>query len=254
VFYYFFILIYLRSGDLVRLDVVTVEVALEVEVGELLIFRNLKELAESSIRLDVMLVLEVLLLHVVVDLLGDIGAADEGAVGVTKELVELIRDLRRDFEDGRATLGGFFTFGADTALALAGILEVTVDTLVKLLDFSDGRRDSIAHGNEAGEDILEVIIESGGRGSHDFRGGGSDDRGSNDDGVNRGSDFGLDSRLAASLLHFSGSDRGGRSRGRGSNGSRSRGRDIFSLLGDTLGLGNNSRAHYTSTGGSIHLF
>ena len=76
-----------------------VEVTLEVEVGELLRLRHLEELAEGTIRRDVMLVLEVLLLDVVVDLLGYVGAADQGALGVTEEHAELIGDLGGDLED-----------------------------------------------------------------------------------------------------------------------------------------------------------
>jgi len=78
---------------------VAVEVALEVEVGELLRLRHLEELAERAIRSDIMLVLEVLLLDVVVDLLRDVGAADQGALGVTEEDAELIGDLGGDLED-----------------------------------------------------------------------------------------------------------------------------------------------------------
>ena len=82
-YFVFFIFIYcsystdLSSRDrLDLLDVVLIQVLLEIEVGQLLSLRDLEELAESSIGLDVVLVLQVLLLDVVVQLLGDIGAGD----------------------------------------------------------------------------------------------------------------------------------------------------------------------------------
>lgn len=116
----------------------TVEVTLEVEVRELVRLRYLEELAERSIRLDVVLLLEALLLDVVVDLLRHIRTADQRAIRVTEELVELIRDLRGDLEDGRATrLRRLLTLGANATLALAGILDLTVHALVEALDLRD---------------------------------------------------------------------------------------------------------------------
>ena len=57
-----------RYNNLRLLDVVGVEVALEVEVREVVRIREAEQLLERGIRLDVVLVLQVLLLHVVVDL------------------------------------------------------------------------------------------------------------------------------------------------------------------------------------------
>jgi len=119
------------SSGLLSLDVMLVEVLLEIEVGELLSLRHLEELAERSIGLDVVLDLEVVGLDIVVELLGHIGARDEGASGLAEEAAELISDLGGDLEDGRATgLGTFFTFLGNTALAATSILDLTVHTLV----------------------------------------------------------------------------------------------------------------------------
>ena len=61
-----------RYNNLRLLDVVGVEVALEVEVREVVRIREAEQLLERGIRLDVVLVLQVLLLHVVVDLAGHV--------------------------------------------------------------------------------------------------------------------------------------------------------------------------------------
>jgi hypothetical protein len=235
---------------------VTVEVALEVEVSELLTFRDLEEFLKGGIGLDVVLILEALFFDVVVDLLGDIGAGDEGASRVAEELAEFISNLGGDLEDGRTTLHGLFTIFGDTAFALAGILDFTVDTLIKALDLSDHRRHGLAESGEGSENGFEVLIKSGGRGSRRIRrdrGGSGRSRGGNRNrrrsgGRGGGSSSGfLGDTLGRSL---SGSSNRGRSRG----GYRGRSSSIFSLLGDTFTLGGSSSGvHHTSTGGRIHL-
>jgi hypothetical protein len=239
---------------------VLVEVLLEIEVGELLRLRNLEELAESSIRSDVVLILEVLFLHILVELLGDIGARDESTRGVTEETAELIRDLGGDLKDSEATLDGLTSLShrRSTALTTTSILDLTVDTLVKALDLSDHRGYSVTERGEGGEDGLEVVIKSGNRGGRgcissgdggNRRGrGGYRSRSSGGDRSNRGS------RLASSLLGLS--NNRSRSGGgyRGDRGRSSRG--IVGLLGNALGLGgggSSGGAHHTSTGGRIHL-
>ena len=62
----------LRSYRRLSLDVVDIEVLLEVEVRELVLGLEVEELEESRITLDVVLVLEVLLLHVRRDELRDV--------------------------------------------------------------------------------------------------------------------------------------------------------------------------------------
>ena len=61
-----------RRDRRISLDVVDVEVLLEVEVRELVLRLEVEELEESRITLDVVLVLEVLLLHVRRDELRDV--------------------------------------------------------------------------------------------------------------------------------------------------------------------------------------
>ena len=79
----------------------TVEVALEVEVREHLAILHAEEASELGIRRDVVLVLEVVLLHVGRDGLRDVGAALLGTLGHTEEAAEIIGERRRELEDGR---------------------------------------------------------------------------------------------------------------------------------------------------------
>ena len=238
------------------LDVVLVEVLLEIEVGELVSFRDLEELAESSVRLDVMLDLEVVGLDIVVEFLGHIGAGDEGACRLAEEAAEFIRNLGGDFEDGRTTLGTFFTFRTYAAFTTASILDFTVDTLIKTLDFRDHGRDGLTERSEGGEDGLDVIIKRSSRSNNGFSSSGSGYR----DCRSRSSELLVRSRssssgsLATSFLNFS--DRSSDRSNRGNRGSYRSSRGIISLLGNTLGLGgrgSSSRVHYTRSGVRIHL-
>ena len=240
----------------------TVEVTLEVEVGQLVRLRHLEELAEGGIRRDVVLVLEVLLLHVVVDLLRDVGAADQRARGVTEELVQLIRDLRGDLEDARATrLGTLLTLGTDATLAATGILDLAVDTLVKTLDLRDHGADRLAERRERGQNTLEVLIQRRGRGSRlrgrrRGRGSRARGRGSRNRG-HRGNRGRHDSRLGRrrlaarlDLLGRRGNDRGRR----GNNYRGSNNNNLLNLLLNLLGRGlrNDGGTHHTSSVGRIH--
>jgi hypothetical protein len=230
---------------------VSIEVALEVEVGEVVSVREAEQLLEGSIRLDVMLILEGVLLDVLVDLTGHVGARDEGTLGLTEEGAELISDLGRDLKDGRTTLGALFAFSLYAAAALASILDFTVDTLFKLLDLSDHGGNDFTETREASEHALHVFIKGGGR---SLRGSGIRGR-SRDNGGSSGyrgrSSGGSD--FLGSLLGLS-SSRSGYNR---SNGGRSSGdRGIVGFLGDTLlgrGRGGGGGIHHISTGGSIHL-
>ena len=235
----------------------TVEVTLEVEVGQLVRLRHLEELAEGGIRRDVVLVLEVLLLHVVVDLLRDVGAADQRARGVTEELVQLIRDLRGDLEDARATrLGTLLTLGTDATLAATGILDLAVDTLVQTLDLRDHGADRLTERRERGQNTLEVLIQRRGRGSRlrgrrcdRGRGAGGSNRGRRGNRGRHNSRLGR-RRLAArlGLLRRRGNYRGRRNnRGRDNN-------NLLNLLLNLLGRGlrNDGGTHHTSSVGRIH--
>ena len=135
VFYLYFYIVFINnlssrySGY--RLDVVAVEVALEVEVGEGLTDGNRKKRAEGAIGLDVMLVLEVVGLDVLVDGLGDLRAAHERRRGLTEEREELGGHLRGALEDGRGTLDlNTILIKLDASAALAGILHLAMYTLL----------------------------------------------------------------------------------------------------------------------------
>ena len=256
-FFIYFLIFYLRrgdGGDLLRLDVVAVQVALQVEVRQLVRLGHLEELAQGGIGGDVVLVLQVVLLDVVVNLLRHVGAGDERARGVLQELAQLIRHLRGDLEDGRTTLGRLLTLGAHTALALAGILHVLVDTLVQALHLRDGGRRLLAERRQRGEDRLQVLIQRRGR----RRGGdgGSGIRNGRGDNGWRGNNWrhSGDGSLRGSGLATLGG-RGGNNGWRSSGDHRGGNNNILSLLGNTLSLGGRSSGgtHYTRTGGSIHL-
>ncbi len=230
------------SSNLFGLDVVAVEVALEVEVGEGFTFTDGEELLERGIRLDVVLVLEALFLDVVIHGLGDFRAAHEGAVGLAEELAEFIRDLGGALEDGRSARLGIRTFFLGTTLALASVADFTVDTLFELLDLREHSGDRFTERGEVASDSLDVFIKSRGGAS---RGGGCSgfDRGRGDD--NRGGDCrgsGSGCGLLADRLLC-----------RGGFGNRGRGGDFNGggsfLLGDLLGGGLGGGAHYTGGGG-----
>jgi len=144
-----------------RLHVVAVQVALEVEVRQRLALANGQQRLQGRIRLDVVLVLQVLLLHVVVHTLGHLRAAHQGTVGLAQELAELIRHLGGALKDaqraGRRTLGG-----GCAALALARILQLAVDTLLQLLHLTQHRRHRLAQGVQVASHGLQVLIQSGG--------------------------------------------------------------------------------------------
>ena len=139
----------------------TVEEALEVEVRQLLLDRDGEELAERGIRLDVVLVLQVLLLDIVVHALRDLRAAHERAIRLAEELAQLIRHLHRALEDGRGTLDLDAIDGLDlrAALALARILDLAVHALLELLDLRHHGRSRLAERREVLHHRLEVLIE-----------------------------------------------------------------------------------------------
>jgi hypothetical protein len=235
---------------------VGVEVALEVEVGEVVSISKTEELLEGSIRLDVMLVLEGVLLDILINLTSHIGAADESALGLTEERAELVSNLGGDFKDRRTTLDNLLAFLGNAAAALASILDFTVDTLLELLDLSDHGGNSLTEGGEATENSLHVLIESGGRSLRGGSGGSSIRccRGNRGGSGNRGRDY-SGSDLLGGFLGLS-DDRNHRGNNSGGgNGGRS-GSGIIGLLGYTL-LGRNRGArggiHHTITGGRIHL-
>jgi len=230
---------------------VGVKVALEVEVREVVSIREAEQLLERGIRLDVVLVLQVLLLHVVVDLTRHVGAGDQRALRLAEEDAELLSDLRGDLEDGRTTrLGTLLALRLDAAAALARILDLAVDALLQLLDLRDHRGDNLAETREATQNDLEVVIQARGRrlNGNLRRGSRRNNRRNNSRRSRRNRR--RSSRLLRNLLL---SDRRSRRRRRnGRGGNRYRRRSNL-LLGNTLSSGRGRAHRYTSTGGRIHL-
>ena len=217
-----------------------VQVALQVEVGQGLALTDGQKLLQGGIRLDVVLVLQVLLLHVVVHGLGHLGAAHQGAVGLGQELAQLISHLGGALEDaGGARLGVRALLHLGAALALAGILNLAVHTLLQLLHLGEHGGHSLLQGVQVASHGLQVLIQSGGGhhgGSHSghLHGGGAHDSG------------------CSGRLGLRGLGGLGGNLHRGSNGH---GGSL--LLGNLLGcsgggLGGGSGGHlYTGSGGSI---
>jgi len=194
------------SGHLRRLDVVTLEVALEEEDGHLLTSAHLEKAAKRGIRVDVLLVVERVLLHVVHDATGDIGAAELRALSLAKEYAEVVRDLLGLRENGGLLghgVASLIHLGGASAAAATSLLELARKALLRLLHVSEHRAERLA----------EVInLRDGGseRGSkvHGLLRGGSRNRGGSDSRNRGGRRSSAGSRLAAS---------GGR---RGAGGSR----------------------------------
>lgn len=242
------------GNGLLNLHVVLVEVLLEVEVGEGLASGHGQELAERSVRLDVVLVLEALLLDVGGHSLGDIGAGHLRALGLAEEGAEVIRKASGNLEDGEASRLGLtvrINGSGRAALALASILNLTVDTLVELLELRVERGDNLAEAVELGNHATNLIANgllrglsgriSSGRRNHSRHSGRS--RGS--------SGLSLRGGLLGDLLGLGGGGRRGSNRGRngGHGGSRLLGL-LRNALGGGLG-GRGSGVHCTSSGGRI---
>jgi len=239
---------------LLGLDVVLVEVALEVEVGQRLSLRGSEELLEGHVRLEVVLVLEALLRDVGRHRLGDIGAGHLRTLGLGQEGAEIIAEASRDLEDGEAGRLGHTILIKNrrrAALALAGILDLASHTLLELLQLAVEARDGLAHGGEGRHHGADLITHGLGRGlNHGISGRRSGRARCNDDrGSHNRSDLSGLRGLLGHLLDLGNSHSHG---GRGGNRDRHNG--LISLLGNTLdsSLGNGGRSiHCTRSGGSI---
>jgi len=220
---------------------VAVQVALQVEVGQGLTLTDGQQLLQGCIGLDVMLVLQALLLDVVVHSLGDLAAAHQSTVGAAEELAELISHLSGALKDaGLAGLAIGALLSLAAALALAGILNLTVHTLLQLLHLALQCADSLAHGHQVLADSQHVLIQSGGGDS--CGGGGGLNRGGGYDNGGRGCG-GRGGHLLGGLLGLNGGSGGG---------NRSRGGNLSILLCNLLGGGLGGRGggvHYTRGGG-----
>ena len=237
----------LRGLNLRHLDVVLVEVALEVEVREALRVSNAEQLLERGIRLDVVLVLEALLLDVGRHRLGDVGAAHLAALGLAEEDAEVIAELGGDLEDaeaGRLRSAVLVELRRGATLALAGILDLTGNTLLELLELGVQGGDRLAKAVEGTDHATDLIADrldrllSGRLSGHNSRRRDNSRRRNNRGSRNR---LGLGRRLLGNnLLRLN--------RCRGRNGNRGRdNRDLNRLL-----LSNTLRRNLSGSGGGIH--
>ena len=172
------------SGGRGLLQVVGVQVLLQVEVGQLLVGLHVQQAAQLGIRVDVVLVLQVLLLHVGRHELGDVGAALLAASGAAQEGAQLGGDVRGDLEDGHTGRLGLLALHGGLALpALVGHLLQLGGLLLQALGLSHQLRHHLAqsqqargHGLHLGiqTHLLHLRLCSGGGGGRrgDGRGGG----------------------------------------------------------------------------------
>ncbi len=218
-----------------------IEVALQVEVGQVLVRGDRQQRPQGCIRVDGMLVLQVVRLHVLVHGLGDLGARHQGASGAAEEGQQLRSHLSGALKDGRGALDlHAVLIQLDTAAALARILHLAVHALLQLLDLGQQRGSGLAEGVQVGRHRLEVIIQrGGGHGGYSRRLHGG--RGYNDGGLHS-----LGGALGDGLLGGLNSD-GGNKGGGGLY-------RLNLLLGDTLsglgGGGSNRGRHYTGRRGN----
>jgi len=139
---------------------VTLEVLLEVEDGKAVRLREAEELTERGIRLDGLLVREVVVLGILHDATGHIRAADLRSRGELEEDAEILRDLNRLGEDRRG-VGLLLAIGADSArLAAAATLGLLLKASNLLLHLLHLRRELI-EGDTEGVELDEESSEVG---------------------------------------------------------------------------------------------
>jgi len=216
------------------LHIVHVQELLQVEVGQLVRGRHAKQRTKLGIRVDVVLVLQVVLLHIGGHILGHVGAALLGTSGAAHKGAQLRRDLHGDLEDRHAGRLGGIALHLGAAATLVGHLLHLSRLLLQTLGLSHKLRHHLAKGHQARGQGLHLGLQA-----HLGRLSGLSGRGSglhSHGGGNRG-------RLGLGLLGLGGSGH----RGRGSHGG---GRHLLglSLLCDGLGLGGGGGVHYTSSG------
>lgn len=138
----------------------TLEVLLEVEDGEAVRLREAEKLAERGIRLDGLLVRELVVLCILHNAARDIRAADLRARGEAKEDAEILRDLNRLGEDRRG-VGLLLAISADSAslaaAATLGLLLKAGDLLLHLLHL----RRELVEGDTEGVELDEESSEVG---------------------------------------------------------------------------------------------
>ena len=201
------------------------EVALEVEDRHLLGLRGAEQLTKRGIRVDVLLVVELLLLDVGHDAARHIGAAHLGALGLAEEHAKVVRDLLGLGED-RLLLGKgvarLIHGRRPSAAAAAGLLELASQALLSLLHVGK-------HGRQRGAEVIDLRDVRGKLGDKVhllLRGGGGRGGRRHGGGNRRGRSGG-----GAGGLRATGRGHRGRGGGYGNGGNRGGG-----LLGDIRGL------------------
>lgn len=202
----------LSGGNGLRLDEVVLHVALEVEVGQLVLLLEVEELREAGVRVDLATVagvLETLLADVRVDLLAHGSARHLDARGLAEELRELVADARGLHEArGLAVARGLLRLG----LGLLGVLELAGNHLLKRLEVALHRGEEAVHLLKLGAELVEL---GGNRSLSEVSRVGSNRDGS----IRRGG--GVNASLLGTRLGRLGNDRvlkgsgGGGGRGRG---------------------------------------
>ncbi len=138
----------------------TLEVLLEVEDSKAIRLREAEELTERGIRLDGLLVRELVVLCILHDATSDIRAADLRASGEAKEDAEILRDLNRLGEDRRG-VGLLLAIGTDSArLAAAATLGLLLKASNLLLHLLHLRRE-LVEGDTEGVELDEESSEVG---------------------------------------------------------------------------------------------
>jgi len=150
------VFINLSGGNGLRLDEVVLHVALEVEVGQLVLLLEVEELREAGVRVDLATVagvLETLLADVRVDLLAHGSARHLDARGLAEELRELVADARGLHEArGLAVARGLLGLG----LGLLGVLELAGNHLLKRLEVALHRGEEAGHLLKLGAELVEL--------------------------------------------------------------------------------------------------
>ena len=252
----------LRSLGGSLLQVVDIQVLLKVEVGQLVLLGQVQQLQQGGITLDVVLVLQVLLLHIASDELGHVAAALLAARRAAHEGAQGRGDVSGDLEDAHTGRLALLTLhrGLTTATLVSQLLNLG-SLLLQALGLRDQLRHGLTHGQQAGSDALGLGLQAhllrhhGGLSRHHLSG-------SSGSGSGRGCGCGCGSCLLA--LGGSGSGSGSRGcggsgrhggsglSGLGCGGGRSSGRSgddsSSGSLGDLL-RGRGRGAHYTSGGG-----
>jgi len=218
---------------------VAVEVALKVEVGEQLTILDSQEALELGIRGDVVLVLEVVVLHVGGNGLSDIGPGLLGAIREAQEGAQLGRKTSGYLKDGKLAGGSLLTLHRLLGLSatLVSLLLKLSHALLQALELRHQGTHRLTNGAGLGQHSLHIILYGHDRSLGSLHGGSHHTGGSGHGG--RGCHGG--SLLLSGLL-------GGSCRGSGHGGRGCHGGDNLLLLRNLLGLlcsGGGSRAHYT---------